>query len=756
MSPGTHSRPIHLRWIALTAAVSGLLAACGGGGQGNNARADDTTAATALAHSTSSASTGTKQALALTSRTLIGGVVAAGTPTSLHHVPENTLLVRAYGTLAGNVGPVMQVRVNGNVVGSVEVRATEPTSYLFKVLALKLDDTIDVLFTNDAVVAGQDRNLYVAYLHSGHTVQLPVGPGVVYDKGTGRMAFDGLDTSAGQPAMHWTGSLRFKWPTPAGTGYTTAQASAARLLRQATFGPTTATINRVAQLGPSAWIAEQMALPFTPDFVTHLNTKFARNADHRPGGSRYDYTWVTQRFWATAATNPDQLRKRVAWALHQMMTVSQTDTNLFGQTRAYAQYLDTLNKHAFGNYRQLIEEVALNPAMGIYLSHMRNGKEDAETNRQPDENFARELMQLFTIGLYELNTDGTVRVGTDGNAIETYGNEDVMAMAKVFTGYSWGLPDNQLTETNYKFWSPDFRAPIDLRIDLNLMKAYPTQHSAAAKLLFFGKPQAALIPANFTAADSLRTALDTLFKHPNVGPFVGRQLIQRLVTSAPTPAYVARVAAAFNNSGAGVRGDMAAVVRAVLLDPEASNDSPDASFGKLREPVLNLTTWMRAMEATSASGVYMLVNELDALGQRALFAPSVFGYYRPGYIPPQTVFASRSSTAPEFQIVNEGTTVSWVNKARAMSGSGVGWTGTVTDLSSNYANLAALAAAGNGAALLQELDLLLFAGSMSASLQQAVLDAMGGVQGSDQASHLNRARVAVFLALASPEYLVQR
>jgi uncharacterized protein (DUF1800 family) len=498
-----------------------------------------------------------------------------------------------------------------------------------------------------------------------------------------------------------------------------------------------------------------MAMPPRADFVNHIQAKYGLGDAWRPGGSKFDPAWVAQRFWATAATSPDQLRKRVAFALHQIFMVSQADSNLYVHPRAYANYLDLLNKHAFGNYRTLLEAMALSPAMGIYLSHMRNNKEDPATGRLPDENFAREVMQLFTIGLNELNTDGSLKLDANGRPIETYDNNDVMAMAKVFTGFSWALPDNQLTWVNFLWANPDYSATNDTRIDLLPMKPYPGLHSPAEKRLFSGKPQAVVIPANGNAADSVRIALDALFRHPNVGPFIGRQLIQRLVTSEPSPAYVARVAAAFNNNGQGVRGDMAAVVRAVLLDSEARNP-PAGDFGKLREPVLRVAHWMRAFGATSASGEYAMAYELDNLSQRPLSAPSVFGYFRPGYVPPNTVFAAGGDTVPELQIINESTAANWVNRAATMAGGGIGWNGSTTDVSTALAPQVALASAGNIDGLIQNLNLLLYNGRMSAALKQDLLDATTTVGGNTPASHLNRARVALFLALASPEYLVQR
>ncbi len=246
-----------------------------------------------------------------------------------------------------------------------------------------------------------------------------------------------------------------------------------------------------------------------------------------------------------------------------------------------------------------------------------------------------------------------------------------MAMAKVFTGWSWAFPDAQLTENNFRWGSPDYTAAGDTRIDLQRMKAYPGQHSTAEKRLFAGKANAVTIPAGTGAQDSLRIALDALFKHPNVGPFIGRQLIQRLVTSNPSPAYVARVAAVFNNNGQGVRGDLGAVVRAILLDAEA-RQTPAADFGKLREPVLRVTHWMRAFGATSATGEFMMAYELDSQSQRALHAPSVFGYFRPGYVPPNSALSATGATAPELQIVNESSTADWVNLAENMAGSGHG------------------------------------------------------------------------------------
>ena len=677
--------------------------------------------------------------------------VKAATPSA-----TPTLTVRARGTLAGGVGPKMSLRVDGVDVGSVEVNTTAFYSYRFNTPTLRAGSRIDVVYSNDAVINGADRNLYIAYLDDGAQMVLPNAPGAVVDRGAGNKAFDGLDTLAGQGDLAWDSALRLAWPSARAVDSALAsKLDAVRFLQQASFGATPTDLTALAGKPYSQWLTEQMALPASADYVNHVQAKYSLGDSYRPGGSLYSPAWVGQKFWDSAANSPDQLRKRVAFALHQVFMVSQLDSNLWYQARAYANYLDTLNKHAFGNFRTLLEDIALSPAMGIYLSHMRNRKEDASSGRLPDENFAREVMQLFSIGLHELNVDGSLKKDAAGKPVETYGNADVMALAKVFTGWGWALPDAQMTDNAFRWANPDTSAGGDTRIDLLPMKAYPAQHSTAQKTLFTGKAWATVLPANGSAATDLRLALDALFKHPNVGPFIGRQLIQRLVTSQPSPAYVGRVAAVFNNNGSGVRGDLAAVVRAILLDSEARN-APDASFGKLREPVLRVAQWMRAMGARSASGQYAMAFELDSSSERVLNANSVFGYFRPGYVPPGTVFSASGSTVPEFQIVNESTVAAWLNTAESMAGTGLGWNGTGNDVSADYAALAQWVATGNLSMVIDHLNVLLLGGRMSAGLRQAIQDAVGSVVGSGATSDLYRARAAVFMTLASPEYLVQQ
>jgi uncharacterized protein (DUF1800 family) len=768
------------RLLALCAAVMALVG-CGGGG-GGGATTTDTTAtasspgsATATAAASSDETTAQAAAeaaaadAAKAAAATVAAEAAAGTAQQAEAqtviqasaaVPlenQGKLIIRARGTPAGGIAPVLQVRLNGGVLAELSIGNIAFVDHVVAAPGLKAGAAVDLVYTNDASVGGVDRNLFIAYLAGNGTVLLPNATGTTYDRGAGNLALDGLDLVPAQGAMYWGGALRFVWPaqTAQDTAARSAQLRAFRLLQHASFGPEATSLERVVSIGAAAWLNEQIALPHQPDFVNHIDAKFALGDSYRPKGTNYTTNWLAQKFWSNVLNSPDQLRKRVAYALQQIWVVSLADSNQYYQARAYANYLDTLNQHAFGNYRQLMEAVALSPSMGIYLSHMRNRPEDAASARMPDENFARELMQLFSIGLVELNLDGSPKLDANGKPQETYSNADVMALAKVFTGFSWALPDAQLTANNFRWATPDItKAANDQRLDLLPMKAYPGQHSTVEKKLFSGKAWATTLPAGNSAQADVKAALDTLFNHPNVGPFIGRQLIQRLVSSHPSPAYVARVAAVFNNNGQGVRGDMAAVVKAILLDSEARNDD-STSTAKLREPVLRVAHWMRALGAQSATGEFTMAWELETSGQRALNSPSVFNHYRPGYIPPGTAMAVQRATTPEFQIANESTVAAWVNSAEAMAGTGLGWNGTRNDVYVDYAALGQLVAGGQVDKLINHLDRVLLGGRMNSALRQAILDALTGIP-SDANTATNAARAATFLVLASPAYITQQ
>ena len=389
---------------------------------------------------------------------------------------------------------------------------------------------------------------------------------------------------------------------------------AARFLTQATFGPTDADIDRVMAIGYSAWIDEQLARPA----ASHRASWEAANATIKAANasSSAGQDQVFESFWRQAVSGEDQLRQRWAYALSQVFVISMADDNVGNNPRAVAAWMDMLGDKGLGNYRDLLETVSRHPLMGQYLSHLRNQKADARTGRVPDENYAREVMQLFSIGLVELNADGSAR--SDGSkALESYTQADVAGLAKVFTGWSWACPE---WPDNSCFFGGSANGNSDPDRSFNAMLGYPQYHATDEKQ-FLGTT----IPAQSQSDPqaSLRIALDALAAHPNVGPFIGRQLIQRLVTSNPSPQYVAAVTSAFKNSG----GDMKAMLRAVLLHSEARRAS-DAQ-GKLREPVLKLSAFLRAFGFTSDSGNYRVGNTDNpgsALGQSPLRSPSVFNF----------------------------------------------------------------------------------------------------------------------------------
>lgn len=543
------------------------------------------------------------------------------------------------------------------------------------------------------------------------------------------------------------------------TEFPATAGDSSRFLTQATFGPTDTDVTRVSQIGYRAWIEEQFARPR----VYHGTYWDTENAVIKAasGGDRTAFgDQVTNSFWKQALAGNDQLRQRVAFALSQIFVISMADGSIDywdKRTRGVAAYLDMLDDNAFGNYRTMLESVALHPMMGRYLSHLGNEKEDPDTGRLPDENFAREIMQLFSIGLVELNLDGTPKLSA-GQQIPTYGPADIAGLAKVFTGWGWYGPDT--SEGRWYGWVE--------AADRNIrpMQPYPDYHSISEKT-FLGTtipPQSVADPRA-----SLKVALDTLFVHPNVGPFIGKQLIQRLVTSNPSPAYVERVASAFNNNGAGMRGDMKAVIRAVLLDPEARK--PDASgsqsYGKLREPILRVSAFLRAFKALSKTGKYLVGKTDDpsySLAQSPLFSPSVFNYYRPGFIPPNTASGDAGLAVPELQITNEVSVAGYANFILTALSNGVPLWGTDKgDIKPDFTELLPLAA--TPASLVNRLSVKLFSSAMSDTLKTSIVNAVGTInmptptatnKAQVNAAKLNRVRFALLLALASPEFITQK
>jgi uncharacterized protein (DUF1800 family) len=492
---------------------------------------------------------------------------------------------------------------------------------------------------------------------------------------------------------------------------------AARFLGQATMGASRAELDQVASVGFQAWLEAQFTMPRQ---TSHWD--WLVSAGYATTATMNSQAGFDPVMWRQLIASPDQLRQRVGMALLDLLVVGIDGVNVAWRQFAVAAYVDVLMDNAFGNFRTLLQQVSTSAAMGYYLTFIGNRKANPTTGAVPDENYARELMQLFTIGLLRLNPDGTVQ------PTETYTQADISGLARVFTGFTLDSSDNS---------TPDrLRRPMAIN---------PAQHETGAKT-FLGTS----IPAGTSGPDSLRLALDAIFAHPNVAPFVSKQLIQRLVTSNPTSAYVGRISAVFENNGSGVRGDLRAVVRAILLDFEARSDPATPSYGKLRAPIQRLTGWARAFNATSPSNAWPIgdtSSTANRLGQSPGRSPSVFNFFRPGYTPPNTPIAAVGLVAPEFQIANEPSVIAYVNYMQALVASGAG------DFRADYSDM--LTRAGDSAVLINEIDLLLGA-QLGAATKTSIGAAVDSIATSAANGPLSRVQTAILLTLASPEYLIQK
>ena len=550
-------------------------------------------------------------------------------------------------------------------------------------------------------------------------------------------------------------------PVGGGPEMPASRDAAARFLTQATFGPTEADVDRVMAIGYSAWIDEQFTRPaFAHRATWEAADAAAKAAAPTDPNATAGQNGTINAFWRAATTGQDQLRQRVAYALSQLMVISMQDGTVGDNPRAVSAYLDLLADKGLGTYRDLLEGVSLHPMMGVYLSHLRNQKADPLTGRVPDENYSREVVQLFSIGLHELNADGSLRLNA-GARIDTYAPADISGLAKVFTGWSWDCPG---WPANNCFLSGSLSGVSDPDRYFKPMRGYAQYHSTEAKV-FLGTSIAAQTTAD--PAASLRTALDRLAGHPNVGPFIGKQLIQRLVTSNPSPAYVSAVAAAFTNNGSGLRGDMRHVVKTILMHPEARAISNNS--GKLREPVLRLSAFLRAYNFGSDSGEFRVGNTDNggtALGQTPLRSPSVFNFYRPGYVAPGTQATAAGLVVPEMQIVHETTVAGYANFMRDNVASGVGSLNTALNRREMQGDFTAeLALAATPTELVALVNRKLMFGSMPAALATEVEGAVGSTAipaatGSNQAAidaaRRTRVNTAIFLTLVSPEFQVQK
>lgn len=508
-------------------------------------------------------------------------------------------------------------------------------------------------------------------------------------------------------------------PTPSPVA-TISGPQASRFLAQATLGATKASIADVQGQSYDGWLTTQFALARETthwDWLVTNGYNVAANVNSTAG---FDPV-----MWRQMIASADQLRQRVGLALLEILAIGIDGVQLSWKQFAMAGYVDVLMDNAFGNVRTLLDKITTNAGMASFVTFLGNKKANPATGAVPDENYARELMQLYTIGLYQLNMDGTQKL-SGGAPIETYTQADVSGLARVFTGLNLANSDNS---------TPDrYRLPLVMTASQN--------ETGTATFLGTSTTGGGLA--------AIKVALDTIFAHANMPPFLSKQLIQRLVTSNPSPAYVSRVANVFADNGAGVRGDLKAVVRAILLDSEARADpvASAANTGKVREPVFRLTGWARAYNATSPSNAWAIGDTSSSstrLGEAMGRSATVFNFFRPGYSPPNTAIASAGLVAPEFQITNELSVVAYVNYMQGLIANGTG------DVKADYSSAVALAA--DSGALLDDVNLVLAAGQLSSATYASIKAAIDSVSNTGVNGPANRIGTAILLTMASPDYL---
>ncbi len=554
---------------------------------------------------------------------------------------------------------------------------------------------------------------------------------------------------------------------------------AARFLIQAGFGPDqdsaadadhiSENVEEVMALGIAGWLEDQFTRP-VGKLQPFVDWGEPRASQLQLYGDLKSYSWWNRAMGAprltpddTETVQPDPLRQRVALALSEILVISDRLEDLAVVPSGMANYYDLLLEHSFGNYEDLLLNVSLHPCMGIYLSHLGNRKADTEKRVYPDENYAREIMQLFTIGLWELNPDGTRRLDDQGQPIPTYSNEDITELARVFTGLAFGG-----TNTQFGLWPRNFSAP---------MKMWDQFHDCEAKTLLRGLQ----LPARTASAGNtgtagmadVRAAVSNLFHHPNVPPFISKHLIQRFVTSNPSTGYVGRVAGVFANNGAGVRGDLKAVIKAILVDPEARDGQMMANprFGKLREPFLKFVNFARAFNASSSSGIYALDNfTLDHV-QEPMKAPSVFNFFLPGYSPPGAL-TDAGMVAPEFQIINASSAIGspnhyWNSILGGLHRWGVGNAAYNVRLNLDQEFRMVVpdgqvtldvpsAAPFDPDPLLRRLDLTLTGGQLTPRQFQIIRETLERLPRPSWKWHHEYLRVAIYLVVTSPEFSVMK
>lgn len=547
--------------------------------------------------------------------------------------------------------------------------------------------------------------------------------------------------------------------TISGAGLVNDLAGASRFMSHATLGADLEDLLYVDALGYEAWLDEQMNLPVSSyeDALEPIDD-IAYDIYLELGGDPAEYytSWQAFRFaWSHVIhTTPDVLRHKVALALSEILVVS-SDSDLLLRGFGLASYYDVLARHAFGNFEDLLMDVTLHPMMGFYLTYFNNPRSGLEENVHPDENYAREIMQLFTIGLYELNQDGSRIIDDEGRFIPTYDNDDIKELAKIFTGLGmtdWGFEDINL--------DPGFGYPFFLTDATLPMTMYEAFHEPGPKNLIGGFT----VPAGQTGIEDVEMTINHLFNHPNVGPFICTRLIQHLVKSNPTPSYVERVANVFADNGNGVRGDLMAVVKAILLDEEARDCFwiYHPSNGKLKEPIQRHTQYTRGLRAETPNGWFWNQGFVyEALtGQFPMHAPSVFNFFLPDY-EPNSAFADQNMVAPEFQIFNSTTSIGYFNYMYYMTlldfnneipQESLDELGLVEQYTAvlNIPDLEAIA--NNPEAVVDYLDLVLAQGNMSQETRDAIIASSAPLV--DNPEFL--LKMALYLTMVSPDFAVMK
>ncbi len=536
----------------------------------------------------------------------------------------------------------------------------------------------------------------------------------------------------------------------------TAEQEACRFLAQATLGADMALIQSVANSGIEAWLDQQLNTPQSQILNAIYNIfPVEEIATSSPDRSVFRYA-----LWDAVMKGDDLLRQRVALALGEIFVISTEHTELYSFGNGVGDWYDLLLRNAFGSFRDLLFEVTMHPVMGTFLSHAGNRKTDLGAARFPDENYAREIMQLFTIGLFMLNDDGSLQLDGNGEPIPTYDNGQITEFAKIFTGISYDHTGDPTIDYDFNLESSWLNAYTSARP----MKIYEEEHEPGPKTLLNGY----VVQEGQSALDDINEALDHLFNHQNVGPFIGRQLIQRLVKSNPSPAYIARITAVFNNNGSGVRGDLQAIIRAILLDDEARNSSyiNDTQSGKLREPFFRYTHLFRAFNYSNPQEKYWDGGGFleEQLRQYMFSAPSVFNFFSPDYRPPGPL-SNAGLTGPEFQILDSYTAISLMNVVYQE----FEWNGNMGLPNPDYPIHGVsytvdrplpdwsteLALANDIDGLIDHLDLLLTYGTLSAGMREIIKTALVGMQESWQNEPEDIVKLAVYLFIVSPDYAIQ-